>query len=196
MMMKARDVNINWCKNMYDYLEHYGNMTDMHCQVGTIQFAMEGTVGDTFRNAYRLALQSHHLFFEKETSLDTSNVSYVDEIMKEVVKHRSYLTYYQCWGRKPLFEMEKRTSGTMSINGSNTVLSRKQSLASSRRSGGLFRRGAGSLHEDTTGETDKGNFTSPRHSNSPDLWDLNELGTALDEDNVSDIDQFVQGFEE
>jgi hypothetical protein len=25
---------------------------------------------------------------------------------------------------------------------------------------------------------------------------LNELGTALDQDNVSDIDQFVQGFEE
>ncbi|KAI8888141.1 hypothetical protein K501DRAFT_210995 [Backusella circina FSU 941] len=185
MMKKTKDVDITWCKQMSDYLQNHGDMTDMHCQVGTLQFGLKGAIGDTFRNAFRLALQSHQLFFEKECALKMSVHNYIDNIMSELVQHRSYLTYYQCWGRKSLFEMEKRISGPASMN--NTLLSRKQSLANSIR----FRRAPSSINEGTAGETG-----SPHSLKHADPLDMEKLRIILGRESVSDIDQFIQGFED
>lgn len=190
---------------MFEYLQNVGGFTDMYKQVKSSRLgSIAGPIGDMARTLFRSALESHRLFFMNccaSTLTDAEYDQLVDNIVDETIKHHSFFNYYSCWGRKPLFDYQhqpqKETNTTTTIpttppasNNVEVVSPNRHSSSSSATSPFLY--------TITSSDHDISNTFMPTLSSFAwkDKTDDDDDFASLGSENVSDIDQFIEGFED
>lgn len=169
LMKEKHEVNVLWARHMYDCLHDVGEMTDMQLQVNELRFGSSGPIGEMIDTSLRSGFESHRRFFESTyNKKDYDQV--VEEIVHESIAHRSFFNYYVCWGRKPLLDYDSSCSSARKLSVSTCSLPTRDDVG------------------------DRNNFIPSKLS--VELEDNSGDVTSLDADDVSDIDQFVEGFED
>ncbi|KAI7870395.1 S-adenosyl-L-methionine-dependent methyltransferase [Spinellus fusiger] len=101
---KHHNVNLYWGRYLYEYLEHPGEMTDIHYQTNSIGVGWGDTMASMTYEAVEAAL--HAIQYSARTALSLSNemlTAKIAQIMGEMSIHQTSFQYYVCWARKPLF---------------------------------------------------------------------------------------------
>lgn len=209
LMKKWHGVNILWARRMFDIMNDVGDMVDMHRQVNTLQFGTSGPIGNMIQNSLRLALKSFRSFFEMHNSLPGRDYDKViDDIVDETNKYRSYFNYYCCWGRNPLYETmyhyQERRGGSSCSSGEEP--SRRYSVTNNNNM--VLDSDATDTASSLTMRRRSEKEIQSEHANdapmsSPNVLSIYPLSdqhkhhmVPLGEENVSDIDQFAEGYED
>ncbi|KAI8979563.1 hypothetical protein BDF20DRAFT_820350 [Mycotypha africana] len=176
-MKENYGVDVRWAKNMLDTLYDVGNMTDVHQQVIPLRFGAlpaSDPVGHMILRSLRLGLENYRLFYEKHQDLrkDVDFDIAIDTMLQEAVDYDSYMEYVCCWARKPLFE-------TIDIAQTNVR----------RYSSGLLILNNIHNHSHDVNKMILQDLNNKDGDNSHD-------GDIIHEENVTDINQFVEGFYE
>ncbi|KAG2194419.1 hypothetical protein INT47_003130 [Mucor saturninus] len=169
LMREKHEVNVFWARHMYDCLHDIGEMTDMQLRVNELRFGNSGPIGEMVDTSLRSGFESHRRFFE-ETYNKRDYDQMVEEIVNESIVHHSFFNYYVCWGRKPLLDYDSSCSSDRKLSVSTCSLPTR----------------------DEAGEKNDLNPSKLSIEWKDDSGDF----TSLDADNVSDIGQFVEGFED
>ncbi|KAK4520973.1 uncharacterized protein ATC70_006857 [Mucor velutinosus] len=211
LMKKWHGVNILWARYMYDIINNVGNMVDVHKQVNTLPFGSSGPIGNMIQNSLRLALKSFRSFFEIHNSLPGADYDRViDDIVEETSKYRSYFNYYCCWGRSPLYETayhyQEQRGGSISSSGdepprrhsvtnNNNMISDSDANDNDASSSLTIRR-----QSEKETQSDCADDAAMPPSNILSIYPLSDQHqhhmVSLGEENVSDIDQFAEGYED
>ncbi|GAN03832.1 type 11 methyltransferase [Mucor ambiguus] len=209
MMKKWHGVNILWARHMFDIMNDVGDMADTHIQVNALQFGLPGPIGNMIQNSLRLALKSFRLFFETHNSLpDRDYDKVIDDIIEETSKYRSYFNYYCCWGRNHLYEtmyhgQERRGDSCSgdeqprrySVTNNNNITLNSDTNANGMSSTFAMRRR--SEKKTQSEHADDAAMPSPNILSIYPLSDRHQHHlVSLGEENVSDIDQFAEGYED
>jgi hypothetical protein len=192
-MKRTQGVDVSWGRQMYDYLQDYGDIIDMHGQIGTLRFGIPGTTGELVHNSFRLALQSHERFFTDQYNLEGEDYTQVvNDIINECSQLHSYINYYLCWGRKSLFDMEYDSALPSTGNSSNiSLLKRKQSL---QNAAGGYYKSYPSLINPLVSFPPLKNSDPGTKEPSFQMFPSDPTLDALED--TSDIDHFIEGFED
>lgn len=209
-MKKLHGVNILWARHMFDIVNDVGDMVDVHRQVNALQFGSSGPIGNMIQNSLRLALKSFRSFFEKHNSLPGADYDrIIDDILEETNKYHSYFNYYCCWGRNPLYEtmyhhQERRcgssggsddTSRCYSVTNNNNMTPDLDANANDMASSLTMRR-----RSETETQSEHANDAPMPSSNTMSVYPPSDQHqyhmVSLGEENVSDIDQFAEGYED
>lgn len=202
-MKKWHGVNILWARHMFDIMNEVGDMVDMHRQVNTLQFGTPGPIGNMIQNSLRLALQSFRSFFETHNNLPSADYDRViNDIVEETKKYHSYFNYYCCWGRNPLYEttyhcQERRgdePSKRCSVTSNNNIILDFGINTNDMPSPPLRRQSENETKSTQANEIPTSSPDTLPIYPSPDQHPLHIL--SLGEENVSDIDQFAEGYED
>lgn len=104
-MKERHGVDIDWAKSMYDCLQQIGQMTNMHRVVRGLQCGKTGPVCSLMNNSLRAGLYSYRYFFQKNYKMSAQEYNrIVDKVVNESIDYQSYFNYYCCWGQKPLYD--------------------------------------------------------------------------------------------
>lgn len=162
--MKERyDVDIDWAKSMYDYLQQVGEMTDMQSAVRDLRCGKSGPISHMMNNSLKSGLHSYRFFFQKNYNISPKEYDRrVNEIVDESVEYQSYFNYYACWGRKTLCDYNSPSEMLPLTN--ITKLDKD--------------------HRPSTSNT--------KNNDAP----LPENDHVFGQDSVSDINEFIEGYEE
>lgn len=198
-MKQNHGVDVFWSKHMYEYLQKVGEMTDMHRQMYALPFgSTAGPIADMTHTSLRFGLESYRLFFlnaSNKTMTDAQYDKIIDDIVDETIQRHSYFNYYSCWGQKPLFDHYENIPNkdtpiiTNNIKPLDTSNRTGENPSSSTNTTLLV---ASSIATDQD-YTERQYFMS-----SSFTWDskTKEDFPTLGSENVSDIDQFIEGFED
>lgn len=171
LMKEKHGVNVFWARYMFNYLQDIGEMTDMHIQVSEIRFGSSGPIGEMLEISLRSAFESHRLFLENCYDIFRKDYDQViDDIINESITHRSFFNYYVCWGRKPLLDYDTSSSARRQSSSISSIPAIDDTIID--KSDYQFSK-----------------FSMEQGNNSDDV-------ISFDADNVSDIDQFIEGFED
>jgi hypothetical protein len=201
MMKERQGVDVSWSRKMFDYLQNVGEMTDMHRQVQPLRFGVTaGPIGDLCRNSFRCALESHRLFFINCSDPPVTDAEFdqiIDDVVDETLTRHSFHNYYSCWGRKPLFDyQESIPKGNSPVNINDNSNRQRSASTDTRHTCYSSTSTIRFLYTYSDQEINmKSQFTPTLSTfawNNTIEDDIRSLGS----DNVSDIDQFVEGFED
>jgi hypothetical protein len=219
-MKETHNINITWSRHMFDTLQEH-NLVDLHRQILPLYFDTSGPAGNMYRSSLKLGLQSYRLFFEKCNRIEDSEYDKtINDIVQEAKEYHSYFTYYCCWGRIPLCDTEYRHQDPAESPANNnrrfsnkasgqdlccySSASKRQSYCStvidSVQSPNLIP--DSSSYSDDTTTFDKaapGDEIHQQQHQHP--ASLSQIGNSKDQcnfgiENVSDIDQFIEGYED
>ncbi|KAL9555957.1 hypothetical protein MBANPS3_002106 [Mucor bainieri] len=212
LMKKWHGVNILWARRMLEIMNDVGEMVDVHIQVNALPFGSPGPIGNMIQNSLRSALKSFRSFFEIHNSLPGRDYDKViDDIVGETIKYRSYFDYYCCWGRNPLYETayhhQERRCGSSSSSGDEP--SRRYSVTNNNNMALDLDANANNMSPSLAMRRRSEKETQSEHSaidapaSSPNILSIYPLSdqhqhhmVSLGEENVSDIDQFAEGYED
>ncbi|KAG1046411.1 hypothetical protein G6F43_011103 [Rhizopus delemar] len=171
-MKNNYDVDVDWAKNMYSCLQKVGQMTDMHQIVRMLRSGNSGPICHTMNNSLKSGLNSYRYFFQKNYNLSSEEYDKITEkIVNEAIDYRSYFSYFNCWGRKPLYDCHLAQS--IKTQSDRLEQNRPQSNSSHRASFNL----------------------PPSPTSLGDIQSSDE-NHIFGQDSVSDINQFIQGYED
>lgn len=206
-MKKWHGVNILWARRMLDIMNDVGDMVDVHRQVNALQFGTSGPIGNMIQNSLRLALQSFRSFFEMHNNLPGRDYDrVVNDIVEETKKYHSYFNYYCCWGRNPLYETtyhhQDRSGGgrgdepsrRFSVTSNNNIILDFGINTNDIPSPPIRRPSSNETKSTQANEIPTSSPNILPIYSSPDQHPLHIL--SLGEENVSDIDQFAEGYED
>lgn len=198
-MKENHGVDVFWAKVMHEYLQNVGEMTDMHRQMFALPFGTKaGPIGDMIHTSLRFGLESYRLFFlkaSKQTMTDAEYDQIIDDIVNESIERHSCFNYYCCWGRKPLFDHYENIPNKDSPIITNTI----SPLDTPNRTGeNLPSSSNATLLVASSIPTTDQDFSEKKYFMSTYAWDSRnkEDFPSLGSENVSDIDQFVEGYED
>ncbi|EPB91632.1 hypothetical protein HMPREF1544_01554 [Mucor circinelloides 1006PhL] len=207
LMKKWHGVNILWARHMLDIMNDVGDMVDVHQQVNALQFGTSGPIGNMIQNSLRLALQSFRSFFEMHNNLPGRDYDrVVNDIVEETKKYHSYFNYYCCWGRNPLYETtyhhQDRSGGgrgdepsrRFSVTSNNNIILDFGINTNDIPSPPIRRPSSNETKSTQANEIPTSSPNILPIYSSPDQHPLHIL--SLGEENVSDIDQFAEGYED
>lgn len=199
LMKENHGVDVFWAKVMHEYLQNVGEMTDMHRQMFALPFGTKaGPIGDMIHTSLRFGLESYRLFFlkaSKQTMTDAEYDQIIDDIVNESIERHSCFNYYCCWGRKPLFDHYENIPNKDSPIITNTI----SPLDTPNRTGeNLPSSSNATLLVASSIPTTDQDFSEKKYFMSTYTWDSRnkEDFPSLGSENVSDIDQFVEGYED
>ncbi|CEP10542.1 hypothetical protein [Parasitella parasitica] len=198
LMKKWHGVNILWSRHMLDIMNDVGEMVDIHQQVKALEFGTQGAIGNMTQNSLRLALQSFRTFFETHNNLLSADYDkIIDDIVDETTIYHSYFNYYCCWGRNPLYEtayhhqeLADDASRRYSVTNSNHVAHDNKTSDISLNLSPPGRQ----MNEEMGGDF----VNESSFSNALSIYPSDEFHQVafLKAENVSDINQFVAGYED
>lgn len=111
VMQQRLDVDVNWYKKICEHMQNLCDFVDIHHQTVSINFMSSNNLSSAFQDAIRSEFEAYGRFYKEFCGLDNEGYSEaVDKIMNECKKKRSYLNYYMCWCRKPVFQVQKSNS--------------------------------------------------------------------------------------
>ncbi|KAI8989413.1 hypothetical protein BDB01DRAFT_895261 [Pilobolus umbonatus] len=195
IMKEKHHVNIFWTRYMIKYLDEVGCMADLHRQIRSFKLDLPGSVGDMMRSYLKATLESYRLVItELQVFKNDEFDQYVDSVIAEAVKHHSFFNYYCCWGRKSLFD-------TSQTENSRSIQSRAHSYVSSDTTDNYMRQSlnepfiVSEIHSSERAASsvtleDTGNDMFSKQS------DPNKALNTIKGDRVSDINLFIEGFED
>lgn len=159
-------------------MQNICEFVDIHRQTVSINFISSSPLSCAFHDAIRSEFESYRRFCKEFYHMDDETFTKtLDIVMHECRQRRSYLNYYMCWCRKPVFEVQKSTSDfqlnaeslgkdTPTINTLSTSYRTMQSFSSSKSS------------SDTSASTEE------------------RENERRDRENQSAINQFIHGYVE
>ncbi|KAG1141329.1 hypothetical protein G6F38_008500 [Rhizopus arrhizus] len=171
-MKNNYDVDVDWAKNMYSCLQKVGQMTDMHQIVRMLRSGNSGPICHTMNNSLKSGLNSYRYFFQKNYNLSSEEYDKITEkVVNEAIDYQSYFSYFNCWGRKPLYDCHLAQS--IKIQPNPLEQNRLQTNSNHRASFNL----------------------PPSPTSLGDIQSSDE-NHIFGQDSVSDINQFIQGYED
>lgn len=191
-------MNVFWARVMHEYLQNVGEMTDMYRQMCALPFGTKaGPIGHMIHTSLRFGLESYRLFFLKASNYTITDAEYdeiIDHVVNESIEHHSYFNYYCCWGRKPLFDHYENIPSKDSPIITNTI----SPLDTPNRIGeNLPSSSNATLPVASSIPTDQ-DSSERKYFMATFAWDsrTREDFPFFGSENVSDIDQFVEGYED
>lgn len=186
-MKERHGVDIDWAKSMYDCLQQIGQMTNMHRVVRGLQCGKTGPVCSLMNNSLRAGLYSYRYFFQKNYKMNAQEYNrIVDEVVNESIDYQSYFNYYCCWGQKPLYDyasfQKAKAQSTPNLRNlqQDIVAGSYVTLPSSHTERRV------SLH-----------LPPSPTSTYISMYPLSDdEGHIFGQDSVSDINQFIEGYED